>query len=437
MRDLSARLRAIVQKDAELAGTSPVSQQRAELTYVPDVEAPSAPDDVAACLGGTPLDDGGACIRVDRRYPADRSHGRKSIESYRPVRSAPLGLFDPRAAAVPEWWSRVVFFDIETTGLSGGAGTLAFLVGCGWFEANGDFLVRQFFLAGPSGERAMLGELARLFNEASLVVTYNGRTFDVPFMETRWAFHRTSAPTGDMPHFDMLPPARRLWARRELLVPESEGCSLSALERRVLGFHRHADVPGFEIPARYFQFLRTGDPAAIEGVLEHNRHDLVSLAAVMSHALWLAGEGPVACREPAEQVALGRIYERAEREEGARAAFEMAVDTGDAEVQRHALGRLALMHRRASRHVEAAQCWQGILDLVPRGRRKLTPLERQAVEALAIHHEHRARDLERARTYAEALGAAVTGRQKDETNRRLDRLARKLGDRHVRPLYDE
>jgi hypothetical protein len=175
----------------------------------------------------------------------------------------------------------------------------------------------------------------------------------------------------------------------------------------------------------------------IEGVLEHNRHDLVSLAAVMSHALWLVGEGPVACREPAEQVALGRIYERADREEAARAAFEMAVETGDAEVQRHAFGRLALMHRRASRHADAARCWQGILDLVPRGRRKLTPLERQAVEALAIHHEHRDRDLERARTYAEALGAAVTGRQKDETKRRLERLARKLGNDQVRPLYDE
>lgn len=223
-----------------------------------------------------------------------------------------------------------------------------------------------------------------------------------------------------------------------MAVPETEGCSLSALERRILGFHRHADVPGFEIPARYFQFLRTGDPSVIEGVLEHNRHDLVSLAAVMSHALWLVDEGPMVCLDPAERVALGRIYERAGRDEDARAAFEMAVEAPDAEVQRQALGRLALMHRRATRHNDAARCWQGILDLVPRGRRQLTSLERQAVEALAIHHEHRAHDLERARTYAEALGATVSGKQKDETERRLRRLAKKISHDAAPPLsYEE
>ena len=86
----------------------------------------------------------------------------------------------------------IVYFDIETTGLSGGAGTVAFLVGCGWFEPDGDFTVRQFFMAGPSGEKPMLQAIARVFDEASLIVTFNGRTFDVPFMETRWALHRTA-----------------------------------------------------------------------------------------------------------------------------------------------------------------------------------------------------------------------------------------------------
>jgi hypothetical protein len=224
----------------------------------------------------------------------------------------------------------------------------------------------------------------------------------------------------------MLPPARRLWSRRESASPESEGCSLSALERRILGFHRLDDVPGFEIPARYFQFLRTGDPSLIEDVLEHNRHDLVSLAALVSHAMWLAQEGPEACREPGEQIALGRIYERADQMDLAMRSYEMADATGDADVRRHALSRLAVLHRRALRHDAAAAAWQRVLDLVPRGRRTLTPIERRAVEALAIHHEHRAKDLTRARGYAEALGAAVSGRQKADTDRRLQRISRKL-----------
>jgi uncharacterized protein YprB with RNaseH-like and TPR domain len=425
MRDLASRLRDIVRREGQVS-PAPVETPVRELTYEEEFDAKAPSVSVAEGLGGEILDAGGSCVVIDRLYQAHASHGRHTIERCRPDRTRPITLFDPRVAAVSEWWRHVVFFDIETTGLSGGAGTIAFLAGCGWFDAEGAFTVRQFFLAGPSGEKPMLQALARVFDEASLVVTFNGRTFDVPFMETRWAFHRTAAPTDDLPHFDMLPPARRLWGRRDLTRPDTEGCSLSALERRVLGFHRHNDVPGFEIPARYFQFLRSGDTSLVEGVLEHNRHDLVSLAAVMSHALWLVHEGPQACREPAEQLAVGQVYERAGLLEQAGEAYTLAVRLGDADVQRPALARLALMHRRAGRYDAAAAAWQQILDLVPRSRRSLMPIERQAVEALAIHHEHRVRDLERARGYAEALGAASTGRTRAETERRVQRLVRKI-----------
>lgn len=426
MRDLTARLRDIVRRDG--APAVPAATPLRELTYVPETTGGDVSSaDVARGLGGAVLGAAGACVVIDRRYAAEQSHGRRAIESCRPAAGAPIGLFDPRVPTDAGWSRRVVFFDIETTGLSGGAGTLAFLAGCGWFEADGSFVVRQFFLAGPAGERAMLDALAEVFDGASLVVTYNGRTFDVPFMETRWAFHRTPAPTGDLPHFDMLPPARRLWGRRDLARPETDGCSLSALERRVLGFHRFNDVPGFEIPARYFQFLRTADAGLVEGVLEHNRHDLVSLAAIMSHALWMVQEGPDACRDAGEQLALAQIYERAGLAQRAADAYERAVSGGDATVQQPALARLALMHRRARRHDEAAAAWTRVLDLVPRGRRLLSPLERQAMEALAIHHEHRARDLDRARGYAEALGATTTGRRRIETEKRLRRIGRKLG----------
>jgi uncharacterized protein YprB with RNaseH-like and TPR domain len=375
------------------------------------------------------------CLTLEYRHPADRPHGRRPIEAAIPRAGLPLSLFDARSAGVPDWHRRVVYFDIETTGLSGGAGTLAFLAGCGWFDERGDFVVRQFFLTSPAGEPAMLDALAKIFDEASLVVTFNGRTFDLPFMEMRWAFHRRVGPTGDLPHFDMLPPARRLWAvptalsgeiARPGLLSDAEGCSLSALERRVLGFYRLSDVPGFEIPARYFHFLRTGERPVIDGVLEHNRHDLVSLAALMAHALWLADEGPLACREPAEQVALGRLYERAGQADAAMEAWELAAGAGDPAVARLACGHLALLHRRAARHDAAAAAWQRLLNLVPQSRRRLTPIERQAVEGLAIYHEHRARNLEEARRYAEALGAVSDGRRKADTDRRLDRLARKI-----------
>lgn len=425
MRDLSARLRDIVAREGGGRPSVPAVPSR-ELTYVPDVAGIDSDVALAERMGGTAVDAAGVCIAIDAVYEGDRSHGRRRVEHCRPEPGRPIDVFDPRVRHVPDWARRVVYFDIETTGLSGGAGTLAFLVGCGWFDDDGAFRVRQFFLAGPAGEKPMLDALAHVFDEASLLVTFNGRTFDVPFMETRWAFHRTSAPTDDLPHFDMLPPARRLWGRRDLARPDAEGCNLTALERRILGFHRQGDVPGFEIPARYFQFLRTGETSLIDGILDHNRHDLLSLAAVMSHALWLVDEGPAACREPAEQLALGQLYERTGRHDDALAAYDMAVTLGDADVKRPALARLALMHRRARRYDDAARAWQAIVDLVPPSRSRLTSIERDAVEALAIYHEHRARDLHRAREYAETLGMGAGGRARAETERRLRRLERKL-----------
>jgi len=399
--------------------------------YVPDPEASGARlADTAARLGGVNLDGAGSCVVIDRAFAADRSHGRRSVASCLPPEDAPLHLVDTRIAAGSDWRRRIVFFDTETTGLSGGAGTLAFLVGCGWFDEDGGFTVRQFFLAGPAGERPMLDALEAILADASLLVTFNGRTFDVPLMETRWAFHRHAAATDDMPHVDMLHPARRLWGRRGE-APDADGCSLSSLERRVLGVHRLGDVPGFEIPARYFHFLRTGDASVIEGVLEHNRYDVLSTAAVMAHALWLLQEGPDACREPGEQAALGRIYERAGDVDRAVRCYEMAVATGEAEVKRGALARLAVLLRREGRHDEAAATWQGILDLVPRSRASLTTLERRAVEALAVHHEHRARDLSSAHRLARTLDAQATGRLKTETSRRLQRIERKLGSEPV------
>ena len=444
MRDLTSRLRSIVRQEIGSPRT---------LTYVPDLPVARDAEDVAARLGGSLVTRaGGACIAIDTVWDDEHSHGRRRVSSYRPEPSQPLGLFDRRAGALPDWAERVVFFDIETTGLSGGAGTVAFLVGCGWFEDEG-FRVRQFLLGGPAGEKALLESLASIFDEATLVVTYNGRSFDVPLMETRWAFHRTSSPTEDLPHFDMLPPARRLWAAprasraarsvsRDVSLyrdPYADGfddprssCTLTSLERTVLGFHRLHDVPGFEIPTRYFHFLRTGDPSVVAGVLEHNRHDLLSLAAVMAHALWLAQEGPLACREPREQVGLGRLYERAGDIARAVEAYELAASGDDRDVRCAALERLAVLLRRAARYDEAATAWSGVLALLGRGRGAATPLARRAAEALAIHHEHRARDLSAAKRYAEALKVDATGRFRQEVAHRIDRIDRKLSGRKRR-----
>lgn len=404
-----------------------------ELTYVPDTDGLAVSVARAAeALGGEPLNGQAACLVIDRVWEPHHSHGRRSVSQYALAPDSPLALFDPRIGPDESWAKRVVFFDLETTGLSGGAGTLPFLAGCGWFEEDA-FRVRQFFLTGPAGERPMLDALAKIFDDASLLVTFNGRSFDVPLMEMRWAFHRGEAATDGLKHFDMLHPARRLWGRRGLrdradYVDQAEpsSCTLTALERQVIGFHRVGDVPGFEIPARYFHFLRTGEAAAISGVLDHNRHDLVSTAAVMSHALWLAREGPDACREATELMGLGRLHERAGDSERARLCFERASVGDDRDVRPHALARLATLLGRLGRYDEAASAWQSLLDDGRRRRGPMSPLARRAAEALAIHHEHRARDLAAARKYAEHLEAHADDRTRRSAAHRLGRLNRKI-----------
>ena len=428
MKDLASRLRAIVRDN------------RRELTVEPLEMGPSTASEpealatMAAVLGGTVAGDGGAsCLVIDRDYDDSQYHGRRRIETCRVSPQAPVALFEPRLAPVSDWASRMVFFDIETTGLSGGAGTIAFLVGCGWFE-DGAFRVRQWLMTGPAGERVLLDALARTLDEASLLVTFNGRTFDVPFMEMRWAFHRQSSPVEGLPHFDMLPAARRLWSRRE----DDTSCSLTALERSVLGFHRVGDVPGFEIPARYFQFLRSGDASVIAGVLEHNRLDLVSLAAVTAHALRLAEDGPQWCREPSEQLGLGIFYERQGDVDLALSAYGLAGNADDRDLRGRALERHALLLRRHRRHDEAVAAWQRVLD---GARRPFSAIERRAAEALAIHHEHRAGDLDAAKRYAEVVRAQVSGRHIAEVDHRLGRIARKQekqkGDPQAAPLLEQ
>src|SRR5918993_4804704 len=156
-------------------------------------------------------------------------------------------------------------------------------------------------------------------------------------------------PLGGVPHFDMLHPARRLWkGRAEARVGSGDegGCRLSTLERVLFDVQRVGDVGGFEIPGRFFGFVRSGDPRPLEPVLEHNRIDLVSLAAVTARAVKLARNGADACRDCAEALALGQVFDKAEHFTRAEACYRYASQSPDSFVRANALYRLAVRLRR-------------------------------------------------------------------------------------------
>jgi uncharacterized protein len=397
---------------------------------------------MADILGGQWLESrDGAVLVVDRHYTPDRRHGRTQIGDIVETLEAGVEALQILGRAWPgrdprPYSTRLCFFDLETTGLAGGAGTQAFLVGCASVE-DGGLRIRQFLLPGFEHERALLAMLADWAAAQATLVTFNGRTFDVPLIETRYLFHRLAFPLGDVPHLDMLHPARRLWKQRPTIAGpalDDESCRLSVLERHLAGYHRVGDVPGLEIPSRYFRFIRHGDVHPLEAVLEHNRIDLVSLAVVTAHAITLINEGPQAAGHPREALGLGRVYERSGLAENAEASYAHAAAFAarvgrEPEVRAEALRRLALCRRRAGRPVDAAAAWQELL-MVPGGP---SVLRREAREALAIHHEHRSRDLDTARLLVlDVLSDGAGARTRAAAEYRLQRLDRKLASRPVR-----
>jgi uncharacterized protein YprB with RNaseH-like and TPR domain len=426
-------------------GSAPAGERPAIGRRLPSVEA------AARTLGASrwPIDRAD-CLVVERTYDASVPHGLMSVGEYADAARRSTAGLKALAGGADGLLRHQLFFDLETTGLAGGSGTYAFVIGFGYFNGPA-FETRQFFLADYADERDVLRAVEEFVGEAGGLITFNGRTFDLPLIATRYAMHRMRSPFDELAHVDMLHPARRLWRRRrETAVParsawpyspddrggvEYASCALGALERAILGFERVGDVPGAEIPGRYFEYIRRGDAAPLVDVFEHNRLDLISLAALTAVVLSLIEGGGQATRNPRECLALGRLFDQMGQPDRARACFAHAArlsdvpwqgEEGDDRTRAEALRLLAMHLRRERRHDEAAVLWQQIVE-IDVGQPALV---REAMEALAIYQEHRVRDLDRARALAlRAFETDADERAREALRRRLARLDRKLSAR--------
>ena len=313
--------------------------------------------------------------------------------------------------------SRLVFLDTETTGLAGGTGTCAFLIGIGTVEGV-QFVVRQFFLRDYPEEKALLHALAEALQRCECLVTFNGKTFDVPLLETRYALARMKSPFENLLHLDALHPARRLWKLR------LESCKLTDLESAVLGIRREGDVSGSEIPGIYFDFLRTGDARGLQPVFYHNALDILTLAVLtVQLARALADAGTL--DSPLDLFSLSRIQGATGSSVQSVATCQQALATGlPHPIEGLALRHLALLLKRQQQYELAAEAW---LELT----RREPPLAIEACEELAIYYEHRRRDCKTAREFT----AAALERLREQSpsplhlsrfTHRLDRLEKKL-----------
>ncbi len=309
-----------------------------------------------------------------------------------------LGDFDLR---------RAVFLDTETTGLAGGTGTAAFLIGAGWLEGE-RFVVRQYFMRDYHEEAALLQGLADDLSGFSGIVTFNGKIFDVPLLDARFHLARSRFPLTEAPHLDLLHPARRLWK------PRLESCRLQSLEVALLGLRRHGDIPGDEIPQVYFDWVRRRDARLLARVFEHNRQDIVSLAALAVLACQWVEEGRA--EDPRDVFSLARVLERARLFERSEAEYRRAVALGAGELRGPALLRLGSRAKRAGDFERAAGLWEEAGEAgEPEGWREL-----------AMHHEHRTRDL------GAALGAVERGMRLVSEDRDVGSWHLREGLRHRR-----
>jgi uncharacterized protein YprB with RNaseH-like and TPR domain len=268
----------------------------------------------------------GPHFQMEKLYEGHRRHGSADIGALQELPHDFLKVLSEEefAAAPPARWA---FLDTETTGLAGGTGTYAFLIGVGRITPEG-FALRQFFLREYAEEKSLLAALAAHLEEFDVLVTYNGKAYDQPLLETRYRMNRQPPPFGRLPHIDLLHGARRIWKWR------FENCRLSHLERQVLGFEREGDLPGELIPYVYFEYLRSGEAQRLVPIFHHNAIDILTLAclAALVPAAFRATDSEslagLGFRRGEEYVGIARWYLAGGDAERALDLFRRAIDTG-------------------------------------------------------------------------------------------------------------
>lgn len=318
--------------------------------------------------------------------------------------------FDPR---------RILYLDTETTGL-GGSGTVAFLVGMGYLTEEG-FEVHQFLMRDYDEEPYLLRHVENGLNRFDMICTFNGATFDLPLLESRFLMNRMRRDCLEKPHLDLLQMARRVWKLR------LGRCNLGRLEEVILGKPRQEDLPGSEVPQRYFSYLKTRREELLEDILKHNAQDIASLCVLLTH---MAGmyEHPEQVSFSEDVYSMGRALEKLNRPEEARRCYHLA-RRGRVEVE--ASAALARSYRRGGAGSRAAEIWQ---EMISAGKGGIRPY----VE-LAKYREHTQRDYRGALELTEkALGLlsetalrekATVQETENELQYRRRRLKRRIAAR--------
>jgi hypothetical protein len=276
-----------------------------------------------------------------------------------------------------------VFLDTETTGLSTSGGTFAFMVGLGFFE-NQNFILRQYFLKDPLEEEAMLLDLENLLCKFSTLVTYNGISFDIPILKSRFKYHRIPNNIAQKSHVDLLKYARMLFRY------QFESRSLKSIEANVIQFQRSEDeIPGYMAPIIYQEYLKTNDIGQIQGIFYHNAMDIVSLAALIKIVNQISlVQGDHFSRYETLNYSIARQYEKLKNVDNAAKYYLKALEQKDLppEIKLNCLLSLADLFKKTNKLREAIMLWE----------QASTFQNIEALVEIAKVYEHRYKDYQQA-----------------------------------------
>ncbi|HLN04024.1 MAG TPA: ribonuclease H-like domain-containing protein [Bryobacteraceae bacterium] len=397
MSGLQAQLAMLREKVARIDRKYAAEPKRVEPCHIEDVVS----GQVVETAFGTHFE-------TERLYERHRRHGSVGIADLADLPGDLLAALSEGAIpqSQPKKWA---FLDTETTGLAGGTGTYAFLIGVGSITGDG-FRLRQYFMRDYHEEASMLASLAEHLAQFDVLITYNGKAYDQPLLETRYRMARSRTPFARLEHLDLLFGARRLWKLR------LESCRLVDLENQVLGVERQGDLPGELIPYCYFEYLRMRQAFRLVPIFHHNATDIVSLACLTAIVPVAFGDGTT-LRHGADMIGVARWLAAAGRDEEALALYRRAVDAGLADsVLFRSLAEIGALEKRVGNDVAALEVFA---DLAA----SPNPYRAHAFTELAKHYEHRERD------YATAFEMTRKARAIEdsaELAHREERLERRL-----------
>ena len=325
---------------------------------------------------------------------------------------------------------KCLFLDTETTGLSGGAGTVAFLVGVGYVEGD-SFVVEQFMLRDYGDEPELIDRLSRRMEGFDSVCTFNGRCFDMPLLEARFTMCRMRDRWRELEDIDLLYPARRVWKLR------MGSCRLARIEEIILGKPREDDLPGSEVPARFFQYLKCGDESLLRDIVDHNRQDIATLATLLI-LLCDINDRPEQLMDPRDQFSMGKSLERQGELKPAREMYRVSAiprpsgtiaSLGADRVSGMANWRLYHLYRRSGDWESARKVLEQMLN-----RRQMPGV---ACVELSKLYEHRFKEYGMALEYATKAGEYADSESEEKLKRRVERISGKQAEQQKQSIPQE